>query len=144
MAEVRDFLAQESGAALCVSWRRKHSVSPKTWQYSPCQGQQLPRPPEQNVFTTTSGYGSVTTVHVGHIVHKATAVTRVGWAAQKWFSESSGSGTVVLGHQPISVRRTGGRLRTHFLLQLCGGALRKLVGSLMAIWLGWISSAREV
>jgi len=38
----------------------------------------------------------------------------------------------------------GGSLRTQSLLQLSGGALRKLVGSLMAIWLGWISSAREV
>jgi hypothetical protein len=77
----------------------------KTWQYSPCQGQQLPRPAEQTVVTTTNGYGSITTVHVGHIVHKATAVSRVGWAAQKWFSESSGSGPMVLGNQPISVRR---------------------------------------
>ena len=69
----------------------------------------LPRPTtsqraEQTVVTTTSGYRSVTTVHVGHIVHKATAVTRVGWAAQEWFSESSESGTVVLGNHQISVR----------------------------------------
>ena len=45
-----------------------------------------------------------TTVQDGHKVPKATAVTRVGSAAQQWFSESSGSGTVVLGNQPISVR----------------------------------------
>jgi hypothetical protein len=108
MAEVLDSLIQESGAVLFVSWRRKRSVIPRTWQYSPCQGQQLPRPPEQNVITTTSGYWSVTTVHVGHIVHKATAVTRVGRAAQKWFPESSGSGTVVLGNHQISVRSTAG------------------------------------
>ena len=43
------------------------------------------------------------TVHAGHIVHKATAVTRVDWAAQKWFPESSGSSTVVLGNHQISV-----------------------------------------
>ena len=48
------------------------------------------------------------TVHVGHIVHKATAVTRVGWAAQKWFPESSGSGTVALGNHQISVRSNAG------------------------------------
>ena len=48
------------------------------------------------------------------------------------------------GQVMANVGRMGGRLRTYLLLQLCGGALRKLVGSLMAIWLGWISSAREV
>ena len=49
--------------------------------------------------------GPITTVQGGHKVPKATAVTRVGSAAQQWFSESSGSGIVVLGNQPISVRR---------------------------------------
>ena len=51
--------------------------------------------------------GPMTTVQDGHIVPKATAVTRVDSAAQQWFSESSGSGTVVLGNQPISVSRIG-------------------------------------
>ena len=40
---------------------------------------------------------------------KATAVTRVGTAAWKWFSESSRSGTVVLGNHPYSVRRIEGK-----------------------------------
>jgi len=40
-------------------------------------------------------------------VPKATAVTRVDSAAQQWFSESGGSGTVVLGNQPISVGWNG-------------------------------------
>jgi hypothetical protein len=51
--------------------------------------------------------GPITTVQDGHIVPKATAVTRVGSAAQQWFSESSGSGIVVLGNQPISVGWNG-------------------------------------
>ena len=42
--------------------------------------------------------GPITTVHDGHIVQKSTAATRVGSAAKQWFSESSGSGTVVLGN----------------------------------------------
>ena len=49
----------------------------------------------------------ITTVHDGRIAPKATAATRVGSAEQTWFSESSGSGIVVLGNQPISVRRIG-------------------------------------
>jgi len=56
----------------------------------------------------------------------------------------NGAGALHTRIRPVSVRRMGGRLRAHSLLQLCGGALRKLVGSLMAIWLGWILSAREV
>ena len=48
----------------------------------------------------------ITTVHDGHIVPKATAATRVGSTAKQWFSESIGSGIVVLGNQPISVRLT--------------------------------------
>ena len=48
----------------------------------------------------------ITTVQDGHIVPKATAVTRVDSATQQWFSESSGSGIVVLGNQPISVSPT--------------------------------------
>ena len=51
--------------------------------------------------------GPITTVHDGRIVPTAAAVTRVGSAAQKWFSESSRSGIAVLGNQPISVRRIG-------------------------------------
>ena len=35
--------------------------------------------------------GPITTVKDGRIVHKATAVPRVGSAAQQWFSESSGT-----------------------------------------------------
>ena len=51
--------------------------------------------------------GPITTVQDGHIVPKATAVTRVDSATQQWFSESSGSGIVVLGNQPISVGWNG-------------------------------------
>ena len=47
--------------------------------------------------------GPITTVHDGRRVPKATAVTRVGSALQKWFSVSSRSGIVVLGNQSISV-----------------------------------------
>jgi len=36
---------------------------------------------------------------------KASAVTRVGFAAWKWFSESGRRGTVVLGNHPYSVRQ---------------------------------------
>jgi hypothetical protein len=49
----------------------------------------------------------ITTVQDGHIVPKATAVTRVDSATQQWFSESNGSGIVVLGNQPISVGWNG-------------------------------------
>ena len=51
--------------------------------------------------------GPITTVHDERIVPNATAVTRAGSNAQKWFSESSRSGIVILANQPISVRRIG-------------------------------------
>lgn len=53
--------------------------------------------------------GPMTTVHDGHIAPKATAAPKVNSAAQKRFSESSGSGTVVFGNQPISVGRIRGK-----------------------------------
>ena len=48
--------------------------------------------------------GPITTVRHEHMPAKASAVTRVGFAAWKWFSESGRRGTVVLGNHPYSVR----------------------------------------
>jgi hypothetical protein len=58
--------------------------------------------------------GPITTVRLELMSPKAPAVARVGLTAWRWLSESSRSGTVVLGNHPNSARRiVGGEGRRH-------------------------------
>ena len=90
MAEARDPLAQECGVVRVLAEKTQRDTKTLAMLALPGSTTSEARRADRiDDYKWISG--PITTVHDGHIAHKATAVPRVGSASQQWFSESSGN-----------------------------------------------------